>query len=343
MCISEGIYMDEKFVMGVIKNRLNSKNGIDISYYDTMIKYFDDNEKDEFNEILKKNNIKITNREETTENLIDTGKPLPGLKKITISNEQLCSLYQKGEKQALDFLWIKNEALVKSIVNRYSNKYKTILDSEDLEQSCFISFKRAVEKFDSTKEVKFSTYVVWWLKQIIFRTLSDTGTLIRIPVHRWEEIIKVKMYINKYSSYSLKEIINIINQNEGYDETKIEYLITLSKNILNPDSLDILIGEDEGSNYYEILVDSSQVTVEERIIERNMKEQVNICLDCLTEKERDVIKKRFGFFNDKIYTLEEIGREYGVTREWIRQIEEKAIKKLRKKGYAKRLNSFLEG
>ena len=310
--------MDEKFVMGVIKNRLNSKNGIDISYYDTMIKYFDDNEKDEFNEILKKNNIKITNREETTENLIDTGKPLPGLKKITISNEQLCSLYQKGEKQALDFLWIKNEALVKSIVNRYSNKYKTILDSEDLEQSCFISFKRAVEKFDSTKEVKFSTYVVWWLKQIIFRTLSDTGTLIRIPVHRWEEIIKVKMYINKYSSYSLKEIINIINQNEGYDETKIEYLITLSKNILNPDSLDILIGEDEGSNYYEILVDSSQVTVEERIIERNMKEQVNICLDCLTEKERDVIKKRFGFFNDKIYTLEEIGREYGVTREWIR-------------------------
>ena len=241
MCISEGIYMDEKFVMGVIKNRLNSKNGIDISYYDTMIKYFDDNEKDEFNEILKKNNIKITNREETTENLIDTGKPLPGLKKITISNEQLCSLYQKGEKQALDFLWIKNEALVKSIVNRYSNKYKTILDSEDLEQSCFISFKRAVEKFDSTKEVKFSTYVVWWLKQIIFRTLSDTGTLIRIPVHRWEEIIKVKMYINKYSSYSLKEIINIINQNEGYDETKIEYLITLSKNILNPDSLDILI------------------------------------------------------------------------------------------------------
>lgn len=335
--------MDEKFVMGVIKNRLNSKNGIDISYYDTMIKYFDDNEKDEFNEILKKNNIKITNREETTENLIDTGKPLPGLKKITISNEQLCSLYQKGEKQALDFLWIKNEALVKSIVNRYSNKYKTILDSEDLEQSCFISFKRAVEKFDSTKEVKFSTYVVWWLKQIIFRTLSDTGTLIRIPVHRWEEIIKVKMYINKYSSYSLKEIINIINQNEGYDETKIEYLITLSKNILNPDSLDILIGEDEGSNYYEILVDSSQVTVEERIIERNMKEQVNICLDCLTEKERDVIKKRFGFFNDKIYTLEEIGREYGVTREWIRQIEEKAIKKLRKKGYAKRLNSFLEG
>ena len=335
--------MDEKFVMGVIKNRLNSKNGIDISYYDTMIKYFDDNEKDEFNEILKKNNIKITNREETTENLIDTGKPLPGLKKITISNEQLCSLYQKGEKQALDFLWIKNEALVKSIVNRYSNKYKTILDSEDLEQSCFISFKRAVEKFDSTKEVKFSTYVVWWLKQIIFRTLSDTGTLIRIPVHRWEEIIKVKMYINKYSSYSLKEIINIINQNEGYDETKIEYLITLSKNILNPDSLDILIGEDEGSNYYEILVDSSQVTVEERIIERNMKEEVNICLDCLTEKERDVIKKRFGFFNDKIYTLEEIGREYGVTREWIRQIEEKAIKKLRKKGYAKRLNSFLEG
>ena len=74
-----------------------------------------------------------------------------------------------------------------------------------------------------------------------------------------------------------------------------------------------------------------------------MKEEVNICLDCLTEKERDVIKKRFGFFNDKIYTLEEIGREYGVTREWIRQIEEKAIKKLRKKGYAKRLNSFLEG
>lgn len=335
--------MDEKFVMGVIKNRLNSKNGIDISYYDTMIKYFDDNEKDEFNEILKKNNIKITNREETTDKLIDAGKPLLELKKITISNEQLCSLYQKGEKQALDFLWIKNEALVKSIVNRYSNKYKTILDSEDLEQSCFISFKRAVEKFDSTKEVKFSTYVVWWLKQIIFRTLSDTGTLIRIPVHRWEEIIKVKMYINKYSSYSLKEIINIINQNEGYDETKIEYLITLSKNILNPDSLDILIGEDEGSNYYEILVDSLQVTVEEKIIERNMKEQVNICLDCLTEKERDVIKKRFGFFNDKIYTLEEIGREYGVTREWIRQIEEKAIKKLRKKGYAKRLNSFLEG
>lgn len=335
--------MNEKFVIDIVRKKLlNSKNEIDISDYHNIVKYFDEKEKSEFLNILKKNGIKIVSKTNEKYNLHKKEKPLPQKEKITMSNEQLCTLYKKGEEMALDFLWVKNEALVKSIVNRYSSKYKTILDNEDLEQSCFLGFKRAVEKFDITKNVKFSTYLIWWLKQIIYRTINDTGTLIRIPVHRWQEILKVKRYINKYNYCSLNEVVDIISKNENYDKKKVEELITLGINIINPNSLDILIGEEDEGDYYEILVDKSQVTVEDRIIEKNMKDQVNICLDCLTEKERDVIKRRFGFYDNKIYTLEEIGRDYGVTRERIRQIESKAMGKLKKKGYAKRLNVFLE-
>ena len=326
--------MNEQFVIGIIKKMVNSKNEMRQSDYDMMVKYFNKDEEVEFFKILKNNNIKILD-EDSVSNEIDESKkqkcgeqPLIDSKKISMSNEQLCKLYQKGEKKALDLLWIKNQGLVITLVNRYSNKYKTILEYEDLEQSCFLGFKRAVEKFDCSQGFKFSTYVVWWLRQSILRTIADTGTLVRIPAHKWDQVGVVKKYINNYSYCSRDEIITIINEKEGYSRDAIEEDIILANNLLQPTSLNCLIGEDHDTYYYEVLVDKSQKSVEERVIESDLEVEIEKCLSYLTERERDVIEKRFGLYDGNFYTLEEIGKGYGITRERIRQIVEKAIRKL---------------
>lgn len=337
--------MDEKFVMNVIKMMLNSQDEISIDDYNTMVKYFNEKEEHEFSEILKKNNVKIVEKYNTTKksNSERQGeKPLLDSEKISMSNEKLCELYQKGEEKALDLLCIKNEKLVKKMVNRYSKQYRTILEKEDLEQSCFVALKKAAERFDPSKEAKFSTYVVWWLRQIILREITNTGTLIRIPVHKWGEMGIIKRYINKYSYSSKDEIINIISEKEGYDKHQIEEDIILANNLLNPNSLDFLIGESEDTDFYEVLVDESQKTVEESVIENALKEEIEICLDCLTEKEKDIVKKRVGLHDGRKHTLEEIGHDYGITRERIRQIESKAIRKLRRNKRSRSLKIFME-
>lgn len=340
--------MNEQFVMSVIQTVLNSQNEISIDDYNMMVKYFNKDEEHEFLSILKKNKVRILEENEVsnkTKSQQNTERPLIDPNKIAMSNEQLCELYQKGEKKALDLLWMKNGGLIKKIVERYSNKYISILEGEDLEQSCFMEFKKAVEKFDSSKGFKFSTYAVWWLRQSVFRTIANTGTLVRIPVHKWDQVGIVQKYINKYSYCSMDEIINIINEKEGYDKSTIEDIIILAKNLLKPISLNYIVGEDNDTEYYEILVDESQKSVEESVIESNLKEEIEKCLGYLKEKERDIIKKRFGLYDGNVYTLEEIGREYGVTRERIRQIELKAIRKLRKYSVCKdkELKSFWEG
>lgn len=335
--------MNEQFVMGVIQTVLNSKNEINIDDYNMMVKYFNKDEEREFLSILKKNNVRILDENEVpnkTKSQQNGERPLIDPNKIAMSNEQLCELYQKGEKKALDLLWMKNERLIKKIVKRYSNKYRSILEDEDLEQSCFMEFKRAVEKFDSSKGFKFSTYVVWWLRQSIFRTISNTGTLVRIPVHKWDQVGIVQKYINKYSYCSMDEVIDIINEKEGYDKSTIEDVIILSKNLLKPTSLNYLIGEDQDTEYYEVLVDESQKSVEESVIESDLKQEIEKCLERLKEKERDIIEKRFGLYDGNVYTLEEIGKEYGVTRERIRQIESKAIRKLKKYSHSNDLKIF---
>lgn len=337
--------MEEKFVMNVMQTILNSQNEISIDDYNMIVKYFDKTEEYEFSEILKKNNISIVEKRNTTKKNKSEKKgekPLLDVKKISMSNEKLCELYQQGEEKALDLLWMKNDGLVRKIVNRYSNKYRTILEDEDLNQCCFMGFKKAVEKFDSSKDVKFSTYVVWWLRQSVTRAIADTGTLIRIPVHKWDEVGVVKKYINEYSYCNKNEVIDIINEKEGYDKFQIEEDMILVKNLLNPNSLDYLIGEKEDTDFYEVLVDESQKSVEESVIENDLKEEIEICLDCLTEKEKDILKKRVGLHDGKKHTLEEIGHDYGITRERIRQIEKKAIRKLRRNKRARSLKIFME-
>ena len=250
---------------------------------------------------------------------------------------ELAKRMAEGDQTARQRLAESNLRLVVSIAKRYVGRGMHFLD---LIQEGNLGLIKAVEKFDYTKGFKFSTYATWWIRQAITRAIADQARTIRIPVHMVETINKVK----KVSAQLLHEngsepTVEEIAEAMSITEDKVREILRVAQ---EPVSLETPIGEEEDSHLGDFIPDEDAQVPAEAAYQSLLKEQLTEVLATLTPREEKVLRLRFGLEDGRPRTLEEVGKEFAVTRERIRQIEAKALRKLRHPARSKRLRDFLD-
>ncbi len=338
--------MNKEFILDRIKPYLNEKGSLGEDDFNKLFYMFSKHQQYKIIDILIEANIEIdyvnisigyANSVNRSAILNNSNKNMTKITKLT--NEELCVIYQKGNKPALETLMRKNCKLVWSRVNKYRNRYKHKLDKEDLAQFGFLGLMKAAERFDSERETKFTTYSIWWIDQQILRGIADYGFTIRLPVHYFESINKLLGIFRSHPGCSKSELISSA-EDDGISKDKFDKLLTVSENIISMTSLNSLIGEDEDTELEEFIPDNITPTIEEQFEKKELRKIIDNVLNTLTPREKKIVKLRFGLYDGKPRTLEQVGQELCVTRERIRQIEAKAIKRLRHPSRSKLLRDF---
>lgn len=271
-------------------------------------------------------NIKVATPEAVVDNSIKIYMREMGQFSMLSADEEikLANRIAEGDQSAKNELVEANLRLVVSLARHYQG---CGLSYQDLIQEGNIGLIKAAEKFDVSKGFRFSTYASWWIKQALSRAIADQSRTIRIPVHMTENINKFKKTERELLSQlnrepKIKEIADAMGISEKQAKEIQSYIV-------EPTSLDIQVGDDDDTTIGSFIEDTHFINPESAYIKESNGDIVNAVLDTLSDREANILRLRFGIGGKKAMTLEEVGKEYGLTRERIRQIEAKALRKLR--------------